>query len=152
MCYNKNFFLHFSFSPLMEIHSLRLVHTDFVKCSRIGQFFCMRKTWSVRIFSILLRKRMRLHRSERAFTWLSCFWLDSPLLQHLPVLVCPHSRFPFYSILKILTRTGSINYKVLFWHHQKLCTAIWEKFDKTYFWALGTWKLRYSDSILQNLV
>ena len=152
MCYNKNFFLHFSFSPLMEIHSLRLVHTDFVKCSRIGQFFCMRKTWSVRKFSILLRKRMRFTQVWTSLYVTQFFWLDSPLLHNLPVLVCPHSRFPFYSILKILTRNGSINYKVLFWHHQKLCTDIWEKFDKTYFWALGTWKLRYSDSILQNLV
>ena len=38
---------------------LRLVHTDRVKRSSIGQFLRTRKTWSVRKFSILLRKRMR---------------------------------------------------------------------------------------------
>ena len=35
-----------------------LVHTDRIKCSKIGQFLLMRKTWSVRKFCILLRKCM----------------------------------------------------------------------------------------------
>ena len=38
---------------------LRLVHTERVIRSSIGQFLRTRKTWSVRKFSILLRKRMR---------------------------------------------------------------------------------------------
>ena len=50
--------------------SLRLVHTDRVKCSRIGQFLRTHKTWSVRKFSILLRKHMRFYAG-----------LNEPLLQ-----------------------------------------------------------------------
>ena len=38
---------------------LRLVHMERVIRSSIGQFLRTRKTWSVRKFSILLRKRMR---------------------------------------------------------------------------------------------
>ena len=45
----------------------RLVHTGRVKRSSIGQFLCTRNLCSVRKFSILLRKRMRLRKSERAF-------------------------------------------------------------------------------------
>ena len=44
---------------LRYIRYLRLVHTDRVKRSSIGQFLRMRKSCSVRKFSILLRKRMR---------------------------------------------------------------------------------------------
>ena len=38
---------------------LRLVHTERIIRSSIGQFLRTRKTWSVRKFSILLRKSMR---------------------------------------------------------------------------------------------
>ena len=44
---------------LESFGDLRLVHTDRVKRSRIGQFLRPRKSWSVGKFSILLRKHMR---------------------------------------------------------------------------------------------
>ena len=54
ICVESNL-VHF---PFMQC-PLRLVHTERVIRSSIGQFLRTRKTWSVRKFSFLLRKRMR---------------------------------------------------------------------------------------------
>ena len=67
----------------------RLVHMDRVKRSRIGQFLRMRKSWSVRKFSILLLKRMRFMQ-----VWTSLKHLLSSLL--LGALYSMHAIYTAY--------------------------------------------------------
>ena len=57
-------FMHRDRSIQIERACLRLVHTDRIKRSSIGQFLYTCQTWSVRKFSILLPRHMRLTQAK----------------------------------------------------------------------------------------